>query len=234
MFRMEKSAILSAIISSIYHVQWSVVPSITRPIRWTFFRSIVCVVESVMTYQLSLFSILYFVHFVHFLDGSANNQKAIWSAGTRCNGISKRNKSIVHLLISSGLCLSSTAVQCLIAFKYQKENVKYGYFLVIFPINDTKNELPWESTMKIEIGSNISSQGWMVQKKVTKWMNFSETNSNIQPHCTASWVCILEFVTFEGIELDYSAVRWKPKKLSMMKWSSTSSIMIGCNNKQTK
>ena len=93
----EKSANLSAIISSIYHVQCSIAPYITKPVQWTFFRSIVCVLESIMTCQLSLF--FYFVPFVHFLDGSANNQKAIWSAGTRCNGISKRNKSIVHLLI---------------------------------------------------------------------------------------------------------------------------------------
>ena len=183
-----------------------------------------------MTCQLSLF--FYFVPFVHFLDGSANNQKAIWSAGTRCNGISKRNKSIVHLLISSRLCLSSTAVQCLIAFTYQKENVKYGYFLVIFPINDTKNELPWESTMKIEIGSNISSKGWMVPKKwPNEWTFLKQTPIY---SLTVSWVCILEFVTFEGIELDYSALSWKPKKWSMMKWSSTSPIVIGCNNKQTK
>ena len=41
---------------------------------------------------------------------------------------------------SSGLCLLSTAVHCLIAFKYQKENVKYGHFLGIIPSNDPKNE----------------------------------------------------------------------------------------------
>ena len=69
---------------------------------------------------------------------------------------------------SSGLCLLSTAVQCLIAFKYQKENVKYGYFLGIFPSKDSKNEPPRESTMKIEIGSNIYSQGGNSPKKVTK------------------------------------------------------------------
>ena len=60
--------------------------------------------------DLSALAFFYFVPFVHFLDGSANNQKAIWSVGTRCNGISKRNKSIVHLLIRALLIKHCSSV----------------------------------------------------------------------------------------------------------------------------
>ena len=93
----EKSANLSAIISSSYHVQCSIAPYINKTCSMNFFQ--VNSVRRRVNNDLSALAFFYFVPFVHFLDGSANNQKAIWSAGTRCNGISKRNKSIVHLLI---------------------------------------------------------------------------------------------------------------------------------------
>ena len=184
----EKSANLSAIISSIYHVQCSIAPYITKPVRWTFFRSIVCVVESIMTCQLSFFSILYLLY--TFLMVLRTIRRPFEVQERVAMELAKGTKAL--FTFSSGLCLLSTAVQCLIAFKYQKENVKYGYFLGIFPSKDPNNEPPRESNMKIEIGSNIYSQGGNSPKKVTKWMSFLKQT----PIHKASWVCILEFVTF--------------------------------------
>ena len=104
---------------------------------------------------------------------------------------------------SSGLCLLSTAVQCLIAFKYQKENVKYGHFLGIFPSNDPKNEPPLECTMKIEIGSSISSQGGNGPEKVTKSMSFLKQTPIYSLMSLYIGVC-------EGIELSAGSQKNDP------------------------
>ena len=154
----EKPAILSAIMSSIYHVQCAIY---NKTCSMKFFQvnsERRRVSNGLSALTLFPFCILYTLY--SFLMVLRTIRRPFEVQERVAMELAKGTKAL--FTFSSGLCLLGTAVQCLIAFKYQKENVKYGHFFGYFPKQQPKER------MKIEIGSNISSQGGKGPKKVTK------------------------------------------------------------------